>query len=229
VVDIAENVRRIRERVDAAASRVGREPDEIVLVAASKRQPASAVIAAATAGINDFGENYVQEGARKRSEVEQTAQGKAWHLIGHLQTNKANAAVDSFDLIQTVDSARLARLLDEAAAQLGKVQPVLVQVRLGDEPTKTGAPAVEIDAVMDAVLGASHLRLRGLMGIAPVGADGRPYYAWLRERFEKLSPEHRAILSMGMSDDFEAAIEMGATLVRVGTAIFGPRPSLDQR
>jgi uncharacterized pyridoxal phosphate-containing UPF0001 family protein len=109
------------------------------------------------------------------------------------------------------------------------MQAILIQLRLGDEPTKTGAPAEQMTAVLDAVLGASHLSLRGLMGIAPAGVDPRPCYGWLREQLDTLPPNSRMILSMGMSGDFETAIEMGATMVRVGTAIFGPRPSLDER
>ncbi len=217
--ELAENAARVREQIAAAAARAGRSPEGITLVAVSKRQTAEAVTEALAAGLTQFGENYVQEAADKRALVN----GGTWHLIGHLQSNKAKLAVTLFDLIQSVDSLKLAREIGRQAQAIGKTQAVLLQVHLGDEDAKTGIPpeaALEIAGALTEIQG---LELRGLMGVPPLGEDPRPYFAQARTIFEQMAPAARQTLSLGMSGDYEAAIEEGATLVRVGTAIFGAR------
>ena len=216
---IAENLDRLNAQIAAAAERAGRRPEEITLVAVTKKQPAAAVAEALAAGTGDIGENYVQEAAEKRSEV---TRGR-WHLLGHLQGNKAKLAVSLFDLIQSVDSIKLAQTLGRHALAANTTQEILLQVHLGDEATKTGMPPeIAQDAAVE-IARVDGIALRGLMGIAPFGVDPRPHFRDLRRLFEALPPENRLVLSMGMSGDFEAAIEEGATMVRVGTAIFGAR------
>lgn len=217
--EIADNAAGVREKIAAAANRAGRLPEDITLIAVSKRQPADAVTEALAAGLTQFGENYVQEAADKRALVT----GGAWHLIGHLQSNKAKLAVTLFDLIQSVDSVKLAREIGRQAQAIGKTQAVLLQVHLGDEETKTGLPPEAVLDTAAALAGIEGLDLRGLMGVPPLGVDPRPYFAQARTLFEQLPPANRQTLSLGMSGDYEAAIEDGATLVRVGTAIFGVR------
>jgi len=215
--EIADNIVRVREKIAGAAVRAGRTPEEITLVAVTKKKPASAVLEALAAGVTAVGENYVQEAEEKRKEI---ASG-SWHLLGHLQSNKARLAVSLFDLIQSVDSVRLAAALNRQA--LEKPQAVLVQVHLGDEETKTGLPpelALEAAAEIAAL---PNIALLGLMGIAPNNTDPRSYFQALNRLYDALPEANRKILSMGMSGDFETAIEEGATLVRVGTAIFGAR------
>ena len=215
--EIGDNISRIQAHISEAAGRAGRRAEEITLVAVTKKKPASAVLGALAAGILDVGENYVQEAAEKREQVA----GGRWHLLGHLQSNKAKLAVSLFDLIESVDSVKLAEGISRQATQ--KRQAVLVQVHLGDEETKTGfAPEQALDAAAE-IAALSNLRLLGLMGIAPSGTDPRPYFQQMKRLFDQLPAEHRQILSMGMSGDFESAIEEGATSVRVGTAIFGAR------
>jgi len=216
---IADNLRRVNDRIAEAASRAGREPSDITLVAVTKKQPVSAVLEVLAAGAFDLGENYVQEAADKREGMISAR----WHLLGHLQSNKAKVAVTLFDLVQSVDSVKLARALGSQAASLGRVQEILLQVHLGDEETKFGLLP---DAVADSaaeISGLSGIALSGLMGIAPNGVEARPFFQQLRGLFEALPAENAKILSMGMTGDFEAAIEEGATLIRIGTAIFGPR------
>ena len=216
---IAENAAQVREKIAVAAKRAGRSPEDITLVAVSKKQPAEAVAEALAAGLTQFGENYVQEAADKRAQVT----GGAWHLIGHLQSNKARLAVTLFDLIQSVDSLKLAREIGRQAQALGRTQAVLLQVHLGDEDTKTGVPpelALETAAALADIEG---LALHGLMGVPPMGVNPRPYFEQARVLFEQIAPPARQTLSLGMSGDYEAAIEEGATLVRVGTALFGAR------
>ena len=215
--EISDNIARIGERIAHAAERAGRRPEEVTLVAVTKKKPASAVLEALAAGVCDVGENYVQEAAEKR---EQIAEGR-WHLLGHLQSNKAKLAVSLFDLIESVDSVKLAQAISRQAAE--KRQDILVQVHLGDEDTKTGLLPDQVLEAAAEIAALPSMRLLGLMGIAPNGTDPRPYFQQMKRLFDRLPAEHRQILSMGMSGDFEAAIEEGATSVRVGTAIFGAR------
>jgi pyridoxal phosphate enzyme (YggS family) len=215
--NIAGNIARVQHQIAEAAVRAGRQPEEVTLVAVTKKKPASAVLEALAAGITDIGENYVQEAAEKRDQIS----GGRWHLLGHLQSNKAKVAVTLFDLIQSVDTVKLAAALGKQS--LDKRQEILLQVHLGDEETKTG---FSLESVLDAaaeIAAIPTVSLLGLMGIAPNGVEPRPYFQELKRLFDKLPAANGHILSMGMSGDFEAAIEEGATLIRVGTALFGSR------
>lgn len=210
--------RRIRE----AAARAGRKREEITLVAVTKIFPAAVIREAYGLGLRCFGENYVQEFEGKHPEVADL-EGAEFHLIGHLQSNKARRAVDLFDVIETVDSAKLARRLDEAAGALGRRLEVMLEVMLSPEGTKSGAAPEELTALAEAVRACPHLDLTGLMTMPPWSEEAepsRPYFRRLRELGEALGLRK---LSMGMSHDFEVAIEEGATHVRVGTALFGRR------
>lgn len=219
--EIARNIEETRRRIERAALRAGRGVSEVALVAVSKTHGPDAVLEAVAAGQAVFGENKVQEAELKRPEVG----SGVWHLIGHLQSNKARRAVKTFDVIETVDSLELAQRLDRVCAEEGRsVLPVFVQVDLAGEETKTGARASEVGPIVGFVNSSEHLELRGLMTIPPFfedPEDARPFFRRLRELRDELAPG--AGLSMGMSHDFEVAIEEGATLVRVGTAIFGER------
>ncbi len=225
---IRERLVRVRERIARAAERAGRSADDITLIAVSKTFDSATVQQAVDAGARDLGENRVQEAIAKVGVV----QGEArWHLIGHLQSNKARQAVEAFDVIHTIDSNQLADRLDRIAGDVGRRPSVLVQVDLAHEPTKSGADENELPAIVEALESASHLEFRGLMTLPPFfdsPEQARPYFRKLREILEGLN-RHRSTdqrlteLSMGMTNDFEVAIEEGATMVRVGTAIFGVR------
>lgn len=231
-MSIAENVAGIRERITAAAGRAGRSADEIVLMGVSKTFPAEAIREAHSAGIRVFGENRVQEFTGK-SEALADLRDADWHLIGHLQSNKANKAAELFHAVDSVDSLKLAERLDSAAAVVGKKLRVLIEINIGGESAKTGlAPASpELEQLLAAAPRLEHLEIRGLMAIPPFAEnpeDSRPYFRKLRElrdelRARKLPNIALDTLSMGMSHDFEIAIEEGSTCVRVGTGIFGTR------
>lgn len=215
---IADRLAGIEQRIEQAARRAGRRREEITLIGVSKIMPAALIREAYEAGLRHFGENYVQEFQSKRPELGDLP-GATFHMIGHVQSNKARLASELFDVIHTVDTERLARRLDEAAKPLR----VLIEVKLSLEETKTGTAPEQVPALIEAVRGFERLDLRGLMVMPPWPKnpeDSRPYFRRLRElaRAHDL-PE----LSMGMSGDFEVAIEEGSTMIRVGTAIFGPR------
>ncbi len=214
-------LRQIQGRITAAAERSCRTSQEITLVAVTKKQPPSAVTSAFGAGIVDFGENYVQEAVEKRDVLQLS--NSRWHLLGHLQSNKARTAVKTFDLIQSVDSVRLARQIGKHAEAQGKIQRVLLQVHLGDEETKSGLPPDAVQESASEIQSIPGVSLQGLMGIAPQGEIARPHFQLLKRLFEELPATAKAILSMGMTGDFETAIEEGATMVRIGTALFGAR------
>lgn len=218
-VPIRENVAAVEERIARACARSGRTRGEVTLVAVSKTFPAGFIDDAIDAGITEVGENRVQEAREKKPLVRGAAR---WHLIGHLQTNKARDAVKLFDVIQAVDSLDLAEKLARAAEAHGKRQDVMLQVNIGDEPQKSGIERAEIEAVARQATALASLRVIGLMAIPPIGTpdQSRPYFRELRSMRDALGLEH---LSMGMSEDFEAAIEEGSTIVRVGRAIFGSR------
>jgi len=218
-VTIRENVAAVEERIALACARSGRTRGEVTLVAVSKTFPASFIDEAIDAGITEVGENRVQEAREKKPLVRGAAR---WHLIGHLQTNKARDAVRLFDVIQAVDSLDLAEKLARAAEAHGKRQDVMLQVNIGDEPQKSGIERAEVDAVARQAAALASLRVIGLMALPPIGTpeESRPYFRELRSMRDALGLEH---LSMGMSKDFEAAIEEGSTIVRVGRAIFGSR------
>lgn len=230
---IAENLARIWERVERAAGRAGRSAEEITIVAVSKTHAAEAIRAAYEAGVRHFGENRVQEWESKRALLH--GLDATWHLIGHLQSNKAARAAGLFHTIDSVDSIGLAERLEKAAAEAAhrgaRRLRVLMEVKLDPEPAKTGAEERELPRLARAILQMPHLELRGLMGIPPLFDDAeraRPYFRHLRELHdalrEQLGAEAFSVLSMGMSHDFEVAIEEGATEIRVGTALFGERP-----
>jgi len=226
---IAENVARVRERMEAAARRAGRDPGKIRLVAVSKTVESGRIRQALEAGVDSLGENYVQEAQKK---IEELGPGAAWHFIGHLQSNKAKAAVRLFDWVHSVDSLRLAQELSRVAGQENKVLPVLLQINLGQETTKFGALQDDTFRLLEQMGLLPGISVKGLMTLPPFfdnPEESRPYFHALRDLAEAVSRRKIAgvsmeELSMGMSNDFETAIEEGATLVRVGTAIFGPRP-----
>lgn len=227
---LARNFAAVRARVDMAAQRAGRDPAAVTVIAVSKTVSAERLRAAVAAGIMELGENRVQEAGPK---VATLGRGLTWHLIGHLQRNKAAAAVRLFDLIHSVDSLDLAMALDRQAARLGKRQRVLLQVNVSGEQSKSGFTPVALRAMAAEVAALPHLRPEGLMTIAPLGAGERALhdvFGTLRTLRQELAPafpggawQH---LSMGMSDDYEIAVAEGATLVRVGRAIFGERPPM---
>ena len=220
----------IRERIRTAAEKCGRDPAHIRMVAVSKTHPAETVRKAAEiGGITLLGENYIQEARDKidaLSDLDLT-----WHFIGHLQSNKAKIAVGLFDLIHSVDSVKLARELSRQAAKIGKTQQILVQVNIGQEESKSGTMVHTALDLVHQMAALDHIRVRGLMTIPPFFDSPervRPFFSALRQLRDKIAAENipgvcMAELSMGMTGDFEAAIEEGATLVRIGTAIFGSR------
>ena len=230
----ADGLRRrvlgVRSRIEAAAGRSGRTGGAIKLIAVSKTHPADAVRAATTLGVTDFGENRVQEAEGKIGELGREAAN--WHLIGHLQSNKARRAAELFDVIHSVDSLALLAKLDHACADLRRAElPILIQVDLGHESTKSGVDEAGLPELMDAATSSEHLKLIGLMTLPPFFDDPeatRPFFAKLRElrdqnRSRGVFGNAQGELSMGMTNDFEVAIEEGATMVRIGTAIFGER------
>jgi pyridoxal phosphate enzyme (YggS family) len=231
-MSIAENIAAVRDRIQAAARRAGRSPDSVALMAVSKTFPAESIQEAHAAGLRLFGENRVQEFATKAGAVQSLADVR-FHMIGHLQTNKAAKAAGLFQAVDSVDSLRLAEKLNEGAHKLGKKLAVLIEVNVGGEAAKSGiAPgSPELEAILHAGPTLADLDIRGLMTVPPFSDDpeaARPYFRQLRELRDRLAAQSaNAVqlteLSMGMSHDFEVAIEEGSTCVRVGTAIFGSR------
>ena len=226
---LLENASGIYKRMSHAAMRAGRRPEEVRLVAVTKTVGIEAIKQALDIGLRIFGENKVQEAKEKiEALATQAPSGTEWHLLGHLQGNKTKHSVRLFDLIHSLDSEGLAGDLDKEARKMGKVQRVLIQVKLSEEETKSGAPEKELPQLAEKVAELKNLRLEGLMAIPPFFDDperARPYFRRLRELRDELEKKGISLpeLSMGMSDDFEVAIEEGATLVRIGTAIFGER------
>ncbi len=231
--DLRARAEEVRARIDAAARRAGHAPEEVTLVAVSKTHPAALVReAAAAAGLSDFGENRVQEAEAKIADLKSEAPHLRWHLIGHLQPNKARRAARLFDLIHTVDSAALVERLERICAEEARASlDVLVQVDLAGEETKSGVTEDELPAVFETLKGCERVRCRGLMLLPPFYEDAervRPFFRKLRGLRDELRGrgmfgEGAGELSMGMSHDYEVAVEEGATLVRVGTAVFGER------
>jgi pyridoxal phosphate enzyme (YggS family) len=232
-MSVAENIAAVRERIDQAARRVGRNPEEITLMAVSKTFPPQPIREAYKAGLRVFGENRVQEFTGKSDALRDLA-GAEWHLIGHLQSNKANKAAELFSAVDSIDSVKLAEKLNAAAERLGKTLSVLIEVNVGGEEAKSGIDpqSHELDAILESASQFHNLNIRGLMTIPPFTDDpegARPYFRQLRELRDRISARRlprieMAILSMGMSHDFEIAIAEGSTCVRVGTGIFGERP-----
>jgi len=237
VSDVGARIAALRARIAAAAARAARAPEEITLLGASKRQPAHAIVQAVAVGLGDVGESYAQEALEKQPEVarELASRGLAaprWHFIGRLQRNKAGPVAEHFDVVHTLDRAALGRALDRRAAAAGRRLEVLVQVDLDDEPQKGGVPPDAVEALLAESVAWTSLRVTGLMAIpaaVPLPEQSRDAFARLRRLRDRLqgAPGAAALceLSMGMSADFEVAIEEGATIIRVGTAAFGPRPA----
>ena len=227
-VDIAANIREIRKRLARAASRAGRDPESIRLLAVSKTVETARIREALDAGIRLFGENYVQEA---REKIPALGGDIEWHMIGHLQTNKVKYVVPLFDWIHSVDRMELARDLDRKAGQHGRKLNVLIEVNVSGEASKSGASSQDVPALLRAVALLPQIQVRGLMTMPPYSdnpENARPYFvalAKLREDIRALSIDTISMdeLSMGMTDDFEVAIEEGATIIRVGRAIFGER------
>jgi pyridoxal phosphate enzyme (YggS family) len=228
---IAHNVAFVGERIAAAAARAGRTPADVSLVAVTKTRTPVEIEAAYKAGVRHLGENRVEEAAEKRPLLDLA--GVTWHMVGHVQGRKARRAIELFDVVQSVDSVRLARRLESLAAERNLVLPILVEVNVSGEETKYGfriAKRADLDEAIAEIVALPHLRLEGLMTVAPVCDDPekvRPVFARLREllydlraRFPQGEWKH---LSMGMTDDYPVAVEEGATIVRIGRAIFGPR------
>ena len=215
-MSIRDDLQAVERRIAEACARAGRKREEVTLVAVSKTKPAAMLDEAIAAGVTELGENRVQEARDKKPLVRGSAR---WHLIGHLQSNKARDAVRLFDVIQTIHSVELAEKVARAAAAAGKVQDVLLEVNIGNEPQKSGAAPAEVESLAAGVRKLDTLHLRGLMAIPPA-EDARRWFRELRALRDAAGlPE----LSMGMTDDFEMAIEEGATIIRVGRAIFGER------
>lgn len=221
---VAENVKRVQERIAAALERCGRAGEAVRLVAVTKTVDAARIRLALAAGVCEIGENYLQEAVPKFDQLQ--GESIIRHFIGHLQRNKAARAVEAFDVIQTLDSHRLAEAVGRRAAALGRVVPALIEVNISGEASKSGvAPEAALDLAAR-VAEVPGVRLEGLMGIGPLGgtpAATRAAFRQLARLFERLPPARRRVLSLGMSGDYETAIEEGSTLVRIGTGIFGGR------
>jgi pyridoxal phosphate enzyme (YggS family) len=224
--EIEKNLSKVRERIEHAAIKAGRDPREIKLVAVTKTVPVPRMQEAMAAGAKIFGENYIQEA---RAKIEEIGESRIqWHFIGHLQTNKAKYAVKLFDLIHAVDSLALAQELDKRAASAGKRIDCLIEVNLSQEASKFGISKEKASELAHAFTGLKDISLQGLMTMPPYVDDpelARPYFVALRKLREEIAASGISLpeLSMGMSSDFEVAIEEGATIVRIGTAIFGER------
>lgn len=220
---IGDNLRLIEDRIDKAARKSGRRREDITLVTVTKTRSVEEIREAIACGATDIGENYVQEAEEKFGQIGNAAR---WHMIGHLQRNKARHVVEFFSLIHSVDSVELAREIGRRAEAIGKRLDVLVEVKVSGEATKFGVdPAGTLDLV-SSIAQVSGIEVCGLMGMAPPvedPSDARPFFSTLKELWDKLPDEQRLFLSMGMTSDFEVAIEEGANMVRIGTAIFGPR------
>jgi pyridoxal phosphate enzyme (YggS family) len=230
MVDVAANYCQIMERVKEAAAKVGRDPREVKVLGAAKSQSVGSIRAAIAAGVSLIGENYVQETVRKKKNVSEPVE---WHMIGHLQRNKANAAVEIFDVIESLDSLALAEELENAGKKRAKKVRVFVEVNVAGETSKTGIDGENLAELLHRVGELTHISVEGLMLVPPLRQNAeevRPYFRELRELQLELRPlgiPNVAIgeLSMGMTHDFPVAIEEGATIVRIGTGLFGPRPT----
>ncbi|HUW23888.1 MAG TPA: YggS family pyridoxal phosphate-dependent enzyme [bacterium] len=226
-MSIRENLERIKEKIRVKSELVGRDPQEITLVAVTKTVEADRIEEAIAAGVNIIGESRIQEAKEKYRKVESRI---IWHLVGHLQRNKAKDAVKIFDLIHSVDSAKLAKEIDKQARKIGKIQKILVEVNVWGEESKYGLNPEEIITFLQEISGLPNIKIKGLMTVAPLyenPEDCRPCFRKLKELVEEIKTENirnveMTYLSMGMSNDFEVAIEEGSNMVRIGRAIFGP-------
>lgn len=225
---LAAALESVRARIARAAERSGRTAESVTLVAVTKTVPAEAICEAYRLGLRHFGENRVQEREAKRAALDELTEA-VWHMIGHLQRNKARRAIELFHRLDSLDSLRLAEKLEAVAAERGVRMPVLIEVRLAPEESKTGVEPEALPALAEEVLRLPHLELEGLLAVPPFHSDPeqvRPYFRRLRQLRDRLASQLGVPLprlSMGMSHDFEVAIEEGATEIRLGTALFGPR------
>lgn len=232
-MSIADNIAAVRQCIERAAARVGRDRDSITLMAVSKTVEPQRIKEAYAAGLHVFGENRVQEFEGKSAALSELKDAE-WHLIGHLQSNKARKAAELFHAVDSVDSLRLAEKLNQAAVESGKKLDVLIEIKVGQEESKAGIPldSPELEDLLRAAPKLANLQIRGLMTVPPFTDDpegARPYFRLLRDLRDqiaarKLAAVQMEVLSMGMSHDFEIAIEEGSTCVRVGSAVFGTRP-----
>ena len=217
-MDIEANLQELEKRIARACDRAGRSPEAVTIVAVTKTVAPAAIKAASDAGLRHFGENRVQEAESKIAELSTQMPRPTWHMVGHLQSNKAKTAVEIFDIIQSTDSMRLAEILSRRAQN---ALPILLQVNLSGEASKSGFAPAEVSAALEEIARLPRLEVRGLMTIAPLASDPeqvRPIFRGLRQLGDGLGLEE---LSMGMSDDFEVAVEEGATILRIGRAVFG--------
>jgi len=220
IMDIERNLRELESRIARAAERAGRSPADITIVAVTKEVEVEAIEAAIKAGIGHIGENRVQEAKTKMERLSTLERQPMWHMVGHLQTNKVKTAAQIFDIIHSIDSLRLAEAVSQ---RVQDIMPVLLQVNVSGEATKSGFSVAELSQAVEEIARLPRLEVKGLMTIAPLVADAeevRPIFRRLRQLRDELGLEH---LSMGMTDDFEVAVEEGATMVRIGRAIFGQR------
>ncbi|MFH1379663.1 MAG: YggS family pyridoxal phosphate-dependent enzyme [bacterium] len=226
---ITANLEKISEKISLSAGRIGKCADDITLIAVTKKIEPRYITEAVNFGVKNIGESKVQEALDKKSRISEDA---LWHLIGNLQTNKAKKAVQLFDMIQSVDSVRLAESINKYAEEIDKIQDCLIEIKISDEEAKHGIPVETVDAFLSRAGSWPHMRIRGLMTIAPYFDDrekSRPYFKKMNQLFDACRKKTYAdnvtmsVLSMGMSIDFETAIEEGSTMVRIGTAIFGQR------
>ena len=236
LMGLAENIHQVQDRIARACARAGRDPSDVTLVAVSKTFPAEVIGEAYRLGLRDFGENRVQEATEKIPNIQSLTPNLQWHLVGHLQSRKAREAVDLFDVIHSVDSLKLADKLSRLCVESGRVMPILLECNVSGEETKYGfSVATTADrarwmADVEATLALPGVRVEGLMTVAPIAADAedaRPVFRALRQLRDELAARFPQAgwrrLSMGMTDDFEVAIQEGATMVRIGRAIFGER------
>jgi pyridoxal phosphate enzyme (YggS family) len=230
MVDVVANYRQIHDRIEAAALKGRRDPRQIRLLAATKAQSIAAIRTAIVAGVSLVGENYVQDAMAKKKSISEAVE---WHMIGRLQRNKVKAAVEIFDLIESLDSLPLARELNKEGSRRGKTIRAFVEVNLGGEESKSGIAKEKLSALLTEIGMLSHVRVEGLMTVPPLRREleeVRPYFRELRQLSEKFADSQipnveLTELSMGMTHDYTVAIEEGATIVRLGTALFGPRSS----
>jgi pyridoxal phosphate enzyme (YggS family) len=224
--EIHAHLQTIQARIEAACENAGRNAAGVLLIGAAKTVPAEKLARFLEAGLENCGENYVQEGTGKMAQLHARFPATRWHLIGSLQSNKAREAVAHFDWIHSVDRASLVRALDKAAREESKIQEVLVQVNLGNEDTKSGCAPQDVSTLAAQIGECENLRLRGLMCLPPFHEnpeDTRPHFRELRRLRDEVLEDETLQLSMGMSHDFEIAIQEGATMIRIGTALFGAR------
>ncbi|OGR53601.1 MAG: YggS family pyridoxal phosphate enzyme [Elusimicrobia bacterium RIFCSPLOWO2_02_FULL_39_32] len=228
---IEENLKSLLERIEKSCVRSKRKKEEIQIIAVTKRVPLQRMVEAIECGLKNFGESQVQEAKEKFESLQSSYPFLKWHMVGHLQTNKVNRAVEIFDAIQSVDSFKCMQAIDRRASQLGKVQGCLLEIKVSEEPTKFGLREDEVQKILDESSSLKHIYLKGFMCIAPYFDDpnkAKPYFSKTYDLFNRFFLKSslkidEPVLSMGMSHDFEAAIEEGSNMIRIGTALFGER------